>query len=444
MPDLLQLTIEAKRNLRYNEPLDPNSELFVNLNAARGDFNEDRLRWYLGIAGDELDDQQPNQYFMFGGHRGCGKSTELKRLAVELHKPQWYFVIFIDALAELDVNSLRYSDILLAQAKVLITQLETEKIELDQVYLTRLEQWFKKRIESNEKTNKLAAQIQAGAKAKHGIPFLAELFVSLTSSVQTNSTYKTEIRNVIRNTFSEFSAAFNDLIHHAENVLAKENKGKKILFIVDGTDRLRSEDSQRFFVDDVYQLKQIESNFIYCTPVDLLSEQGALGQEFSLIRLPMVKLYEKHGIEPLPVALDAMKELISLRMNEALFDSQETIEYLIRYSGGHVRDLIRLLNYCLAETEGTRHITQTVADSAIHVLATEYRRLIEQDDYPLLAAIDTKDKEFTPMGEQTRRLLYNLILLEYNSFWWQSHPVVQTLDAYKTEKEKLVQSRTDA
>jgi len=36
-----------------------------------------------------------------------------------------------------------------------------------------------------------------------------------------------------------------------------------------------------------------------------------------------------------------------------------------------------------------------------------------------------------------RRLLYDLVLLEYNSYWWQTHPVVRSLPAYLRVSKKL-------
>lgn len=35
------------------------------------------------------------------------------------------------------------------------------------------------------------------------------------------------------------------------------------------------------------------------------------------------------------------------------------------------------------------------------------------------------------LTEQTRRLLYNLALLEYNNLYWRSHPTVRRLAQYK-------------
>jgi hypothetical protein len=75
-------------------------------------------------------------------------------------------------------------------------------------------------------------------------------------------------------------------------------------------------------------------------------------------------------------------------------------------------------------------------------LATDYRRIIQQEDYALLAAIDRAPPEFTPIDGRTRRLLYDLALLEYNSFWWASHPAVRTLEGYCAARHELASADT--
>jgi energy-coupling factor transporter ATP-binding protein EcfA2 len=445
--ELLQLTRAAKRNLRYDQPLDlsnPDEEAFlVNLGEARGNFNQNRLLFDLGIdePTQDLDMDNPQQYILFGGHRGCGKSTELRLLAKKLHKPEFYYVVFIDSYKELDINNLHYSDVLLAQAKVLIQQLEKDNIDIKPVFLTRLEEWFMQKVNTKLTEQQLNSKNEAGIEIKTSLLFLGSLFAKSTNAINYGSSQKEEIREAVRSSYSEFSSAFNALITHVEEQLNAAQKAKKLLFIVDGTDRLPSQEATNFFVRDIHQLKQIHSNFIYCAPIQILSESGTAAQEFTIIRLPMVKIVEKQSADYIPVALEKLSEFVSKRVDLRLFsDAQVTLNSvpynqalleLLKASGGHVRDLMRLMDYCLAETLGGKKIDQSVTKAAIKRLANEYAYLTQQTDYALLAEIDSKDATYLPTSEQSRRLLYDLVLLEYNSHWWQSHPVVRTLPAYQ-------------
>jgi energy-coupling factor transporter ATP-binding protein EcfA2 len=91
----------------------------------------------------------PQLYILFCGHRGCGKSTELRQITHILDNPARYCVVFLDALRELDTNNLQYTDVLFALAQALLERLKEKGVTLDQVFMTRLEKWFAERIESH-------------------------------------------------------------------------------------------------------------------------------------------------------------------------------------------------------------------------------------------------------------------------------------------------------
>ena len=440
-PDIRELSRKAIGNLRFDEPLDPGDPRLVPLNDVRGDFNEGHLLWQLGILepGSAAETTIERQRLLFGGHRGCGMSTELRRLTQLLHRPDRYFVVFLDALTELDIHNLRYSDISLAKAKVLLLKLQDFNIEVANVFLAKLESWFDQRLRQRVTARDFALQITAGAQTKTGIPFLVDLFAKLQSSIKLNSTYKEEVRTVVRNTFSEFAEAFNTLIRHAEDRINAAGLGQRVLFIVDGTDRLQSEEADDFFINNVHQLQELDTNVIYCAPISLLTERIVL-HSYEPFRLPMIKIQEKGARVVLPAPMERLRELVANRVSSELFDDPLTIDHLIEHAGGHVRDLIRLLRYALREAQG-RVITKAMAEAAIRQLATEYRRLIEQDDYQLLVEIDRAPVDYAPISDKTRRMLYDLVLLEYNSFWWQSHPVVRTLPGYQ---QALAQSPHEA
>ncbi len=150
---------------------------------------------------------------------------------------------------------------------------------------------------------------------------------------------------------------------------------------------------------------------------------------FNTFMLPMIKIHEKRNSEKLINGYKALREMISLRAPVNLFDSLDTIDYLIKYSGGNPRDLIRLLHYTFQFAEG-EEFDKKAAEKAVDQMATDFRRILDADDYQLLYAIDHSD-EADHNSIRSRELLYNLALLEYNDFWWSSHPTIRTLNAYK-------------
>jgi energy-coupling factor transporter ATP-binding protein EcfA2 len=424
---------EAKNQLAYNEPLPPGDPMFVDTSKARGDFSHKRLYRELNIDNQGIAHKAPyKQYILFTGHRGCGKSTELLRMAKYLHDPARYYIIHLDCLEKLDINNLKYSDVLLALAAALFAKLEAEEgIEMEQVHLSRLENWFRERVEVHSDLREFTAEVKGAVKAQTGLPWLVKLFAELTNKINIGSTYREELRLVVRNNFSEFAEAFNQLIRASEDKIRAAGKGQRILFTVDGTDRLDRDDAPKFFVEDVHQLTQITGLFIYCAPIHLLHQDNCLNASFSQpFRLPMLKIRDRDNDE-IPENVAVMRELALRRVPEYLFDNLATLDYLICYSGGHPRDLIRLLNTAVNFAEEER-IDRAAAEKAVKQVANEYRRFINTNDYVRLVQIDLHPDapdDFT--DQQSSEMLYNLILLEYNDYFWKSHPVITTLPGYQ-------------
>ncbi|NJM12174.1 MAG: hypothetical protein HC889_10065 [Synechococcaceae cyanobacterium SM1_2_3] len=163
----------------------------------------------------------------------------------------------------------------------------------------------------------------------------------------------------------------------------------------------------------------------------MVYEGNQINQIFSpIIKLPMIKLCEQNG-DKLDSGYSAMLQMLYLRADSSLFDSENTANYLIENSGGHPRDLLRLLSYAFGFADGDQ-FDDASARKAVKKLAMDYRRILDTKDYPLLREIDQ-----SPLGQvsnnsdQAQLLLYNLALLEYNDYWWKSHPVVRTLPEYQ-------------
>ena len=277
---------------------------------------------------------------------------------------------------------------------------------------------------------------RAGVGASVGLPFLAKLFGRVSIALKTNTTYKSELRTTLRNHFSDFADGFNHLIMVTEDTLPGTGKGIRILFVIDGTDRLGGDDAQAFFEADVHQLQQVRAVFVYCAPVHLAYEGTNVGKDFSSIfRLPMIKLLNSDGSLH-EEGRNAMGEMLHRRAAAGLFDAG-VADRLIVYSGGHPRDLLRLLLNAFKHAEHDRFDAAS-ARQAVREMASDFRRMLNPDDYRLLAAIDAGHRP--PSGLERNRLLYTLALLEYNDYFWRSHPVIRSTQEYKAAKEALAGS----
>ena len=94
--------------------------------------------------------------------------------------------------------------------------------------------------------------------------------------------------------------------------------------------------------------------------------------------------------------------------------------------------LLALAAALLARLRDEQRIDRTAAAKAVKQVANDYRRLIGSEDYKLLVGIDRNPLQpdgFT--SEKTARMLYDLVLLEYNDYFWKSHPLIATLAGYQ-------------
>lgn len=431
---------EVNRTLQFDEPLNGDQDpRWVDTEQARGKYGRRQLHRTLGVSaqGGLLGTPPQKGYYLFCGHRGCGKSTELRRIRNQLHTTDRYYVIFGDAARELDVNNLRYPDILMHLAGKLATQLEDDAIRVDSIHLARLRDWFTTRIESREETREFAQQVHSGIRGEPTIPLIARIFAEISSALKTNSTYKDELRRTLRNYFSDFADAFNQFIDASNDAIRDARRGRQILFVVDGTDRLSDEDARAFFVTDVHQLQQVHSMFIYCAPIHLMYEGAGITHSFNLVvQLPMIKIEDANGTRD-DAGYSTMHNMLYLRAAPDLF-AKGVPELLIQYSGGHPRDLLRLLQITFSFSEGDRFELSS-AQHAVRQLASEFRRILDPEDYQLLANIDSNPSS-NPHSDRARRLLYNLAVLEYNDYYWRSHPVIRTTDDYVRAKSRTLLS----
>jgi len=417
-------------NLVVDEPVWPGHPLWVDTQAARGEFCFDPIMIRLGIdpESDELGiTRRGPQYMLFAGHLGCGKSTELNNLIGRIGDR--YLTVKLDSSLELDSNDLQYVDVLLLAAEKLSKRLQEEDIRIDRIHLDKLRRWFAEQTTTATAFGGLEGEIGTEVKAGFGLPQIFTAFAKLRTAVRASTSYQKEIRVTMRNTFTDFVEAFNGLITAAEEKLERNGVPRRILFVVDGTDRLQGEDTKRFFVDDVNQLKQVKSNFIYCARIDTIYDNRQLEQRFAVTVVPMIKLFDKQG-NRVDEAFATMRAFVHKRVRESLFDGPATVDLLIAHSGGHPRDMVRLLEYAFESSVREKRVHRSAAERAVHLLATDYKRKLDPDDYDLLVEIDRHPDE-QEQSERMRDLLWNQAALEYNSFWWRSHPVIRTLPGYR-------------
>ena len=421
--------LEVLQKIEYEEALSDQDPRYVDSQEARGS-EKTFTRLARKFGWDPVSDvffAPYEKHILFFGHIGIGKTTELRRYALQLNGSRRFYVVEVDVLAKLDRNNLQYTEVLMAMAETLLERLHGDGFVLGAEALEPLQRWFGNVVETQTTTKELSAELKTVAEGGGGIPGLIKLLATFTAAFKTGSSQKSEWRREIRNDFTSLALAFNTLIRLAEDQLARKGRAEQLLFLIDGTDKMRGEDTQQFFVQDAEQLLAIKTLVIYTAPLHLKYD-GRLGGKLDAdIVLPMMKLYERDGGR-FEAGWRTMRRLLLLRADRCLFASDAEVDRLVEFSGGHPRELLRLLKLCCELAED--RIDASVVQTAIEKLAADYRYFLKPADYALLRTIDSNPVD-GGNDEQAQELLHRLALLQYNDGTWRrSHPVVRTLEGY--------------
>ena len=391
------------------------------------------------------------------GHRGCGKSTELLRLKARLEEAG-YAVICFEADEDLDVNDIVYSDLLLAIARRIESELrQAYSIELDAKLLENVQRWFADVLYTEEDWRQVQRELEAeaalGVGLPEGVPLVARLLARITGQIKTGRDVREEIRRKLDPQISLLIENINLLILRASERLRHQGR-RGLVLLIDNLDRitLRQLDTHRtsheaLYVDHGEQLRTLACHVVYTVPISMVYSPGAtqLKAVFALCCVvPMVKVTRPEGGD-YPEGIARLREMLARRMDLELLFTGEAVDYLCRASGGHPRDLMRLVTYACFHApieKWPRPIDLAVAQRAEAEMIEEYSRLVPEEHYAKLARVHLRHVVENDADHQV--MLYNLSVLEYLNGpppWHDVHPAVRGLpkfqEALKRERETL-------
>ncbi|MCW5316137.1 AAA family ATPase [Nostoc sp. KVJ3] len=382
-----------------------------------------------------LDFQEPTDFrtILFTGHRGCGKSTELKRIQKQWEKQ--YHVIYLEVNEETDINDARYTDLYLIVIKQVEFELRKLGLKFDAQLLENFESWFKDITKETEETVEKSVSIQGEATLKPEAPFIAKLMVKLLAQIKGSDKQKTTIRQTLEKDLSRLKADINLLLGDAYVKLRKKfPQYKGLLIIFDNMDRVPPTIAEHLFFDYAPQLQELDCTIIYTVPISVLcSPKNPLNQfDGNPHIVPMVNIYElerdRCDLNYNQTGLEAVASLIEKRVDiDAIFESGQELLDLAKASGGHVRQLMQMIQTaCL--TASTRKHPKIIAEDIIYAVKQQqfnFERFIPEEHYAFLAQVCiTKNVSKDDIGQL---MLFNTSVLEYNGNkrWNYPNPVVK-------------------
>lgn len=421
-------------------PLPAGDPQYVDCREVRGD--ED----IVSDLGKRIRNSNQTTYQLYTGHRGSGKSTELRRLQESLEKHDFYVVYFEADEEDIDPQNVEYIDILLACTRRFLKEIRSANA-------APIQNWLKDRwLELKD-----LAQMEVSLD-KINLEQSLSVFTKLTASIRAEPTQRAKIRERVNPHTTTLLNALNEFIADARQHLP--NGKSKLAMIVDNLDRIPIDfrdngrsNHEEIFLDRSEQLKGLDCHMIYTVPIALVYSKWA--NELQTIYgktlvLPMVMVQQRQGAV-YDAGLAKLREAIQLRvqphdpklkLDTQVFDAAETLQRMCISCGGHIRELMQLMQAAVNRVDqlpiGAKDVQRAITE-----LRSVYQRAVEEPEWALLAQI-AQDKKM-PNDNQHRSLLQRRCILEYRCLddegeiltWYDVHPLIDKLPRFQDELAKL-------
>lgn len=431
------------RTLDIKKPED--EQYYIDFSAVRGGQVIDDLCWSI-TASDTF------SCTLFTGHIGCGKSTELLCLKQKLESEK-FIVIYFEADEDLNMGDIEISDILFAIARKVSHILE----EINQENKNNN---FKKLLQQAKEL--LLTKIEVDVNGK--IPGVGDFGISLNEQNNINISLSTIIGKInaktkvdanLSNRLRSYLEPKTEGILEVLNAglfepisqeLKRQGKGGLVV-IIDNLDRLinikkssGALQSNYIFAQRGSDLSRLSCHLVYTMPLALRysDDYPIVKQKFKSdpIVLPMVSPKLRSGaINQTGISL--LRQMVLARafpnLSEAerltkiteIFDGIQTLDTLCIVSGGHVRNLLIILNAWIINTkklplslDGLNKVTVTQSSEASHG--------ITEDEWELLRKV--KAEKSVAGDYHYEKLIRNLLVYEYKdqtgNSWYDVNPIL--------------------
>lgn len=460
-------------------PDNPATEKFYyDCSAARGkNVFVEQIKDHIVLANasmHEFSDAGDYKCFLFTGHSGCGKSSELRRLVRELQgysEDSRFYPIFIDANEYLDKFDVKITDILLAIATETADILQKdENLKIKGNYFKRFIEKLGEEVFTEWEVEKIGVNLPFGFSS-----------VDIKRLAKDDSARK-KVREALKEDTYLLSREINKLLSDARKAVknlsahGKSLNYQDVVIILDNLEKIEKfddatmglESARKLFLNFSTQLTGIESHIIYTVPIDLMRSNDAslLSKLYDKsFVLPMVKVFQRDGETPFPIGVEAMTEILKLRLGgieRAAAFTDEALDLLIKYSGGHIRTFLLFAREACTDADALP-ITDENVNYAIN---SEYQN-ISPNFFPtytwdVLAKLDLSSNQNIDVDpKQCVEVLEKLLLFEYingddetvgnqrpndrnrQTPWYAVNPIYRELDQFKAAKEKVLQGEPE-
>lgn len=356
--------------------------------------------------------------FLFGGFKGCGKSTELNRLCEDKEIKDRFLVVKFSVKDKLNIADFDYKDLLMVCAAEIYNCAKEKNIEINKEVLKMIEDWAFKLTIINTKREEKETGVGSGIDL---------IFAKLLGCIKFGSETRKEMRK-------EIEPKIHELVEHINRMLGEIKRKMDVLLVVEDIDKLYIGDAEKLFSSYASPFLQLRCKAIFTFPFALMlsPKWGIVSRTFTnFIILPNITIHEKKSDKKIDESYDVMREIFRKRANENLIE-EDALDECIKYSGGVIFDFIRIIRNAanLASVEKKSKIEKNHVRMVVIEMRDDYSFLNEEHIKKLKCVYEKKELRMEK-GEEGQKVAMELlgslsILRYYNSEeWYDVHPVIE-------------------
>jgi hypothetical protein len=431
-----QLT-DPSKTLDCSQPAD--KKYYIDFSSVRGGHIIAKLRQKISL----LTPNRPT-CTLFTGHIGCGKSTELLRLKADLEGDGFHVVYFVSSknleLADVDVG-----DLLLAIAQSISQSLDSLQVK-EPTKLKTILLAAAKLLNTEIELGLPLHGVGEIAINQEGLSLVATGIGKITARAKNDGRLRDKLNQFLAPQKIQLLGAINgELIKPAIEALKAQGK-KGLVVIIDNLDRISNtpkygnrSQQEYLFIDQGEFLNSLDCHIVYTMPLSLKFYEGyyVLAKLFDPPDvLPIVAVQYADGQDcedglqlleqmVLARAYPDLSESDRVQQSAEIFDHPDSLRRLCQISGGHVGNLLRLLNSWIQE-EMALPLSRESLEAVIRSFRNEMVMQVSDSEWALLKQV--MEHKHVTGDQQYWGLIRSRLVFEYRAngqSWFDVNPTLK-------------------
>jgi len=408
------------------------------------DFSPVRGEQVIEGIGDNIAEWSPDQPScqLFTGHIGCGKSTELLRLK-SLLEAKGFQVVYFDSSRYVNIGDVDVSDILISIIRQISEDGDLEKM----IPEPPVKGYFQTIADGIKKILPEDTSVTLPGLETVGVPIrMLKTFAEWLKKAKESPDFRSRLRDYLEPKTDKILDGMNEeLLDPVVARLKKEGKNGLVV-IADGLDKIERSRSpgektraEYLFSDRAEELKRLNCHLIYAIPFELVFSQeiGHISNRFGADPhvLPMIPVLQRDGNEE-ERGMELLRQMVTVRafpdesgkqaknrLSE-IFEEEEILNQLCRVSGGHPRNLMRLVRECIRKKKSLP-LSADALEDVIRENKNKASLPLSGVEWELLREV--KASKNIQEYEKYHSLLRNHFVLEYrdkDGSWFDVNPIL--------------------